>query len=41
VVVHGEMHHAASELEELLARVAVALKLLDGVLDRLLGKTVL
>ena len=41
VVVHGEVHHAAAELEELLARVAVALVLLDGVLDRLLGQAVL
>ena len=41
VVVHGEVHHAAAELEELLARVAVALVLLDGVLDRLFGEAVL
>ena len=41
VIVHGEVHHAAAELEELLARVAVALVLLDGVLDRLLGQAVL
>ena len=41
VVVHGEVHDAAAELEELLARVAVALVLLDGVLDRLLGEAVL
>ena len=41
VVVHGEVHDAAAELEEQLARVAVALVLLDGVLDRLLGQAVL
>ena len=41
VVVDGEVHDAAAELEELLARVAVALVLLDGVLDRLLGQAVL
>ncbi len=41
VVVHGEVHDAAAELEELLARVAVALVLLDGVVDRLLGQAVL
>ena len=40
-VVHGEMNHAATELEELLAWVAVAAVLLDSVLDRLLGKAVL
>ncbi len=41
LVVHGEVHQAAAELEEQLARVAVALVLLDGVLDRLLGEAVL
>ena len=41
VVVHREVHHAAAELEQLLARVAVALVLLDRVLDRLLGQAVL
>ena len=41
VVVDGEVHHAAAELEELLAWVAVALVLLDGVLDGLLGEAVL
>ena len=41
VVVDGEVDEAASELEELLARVAVALVLLDRVLHRLLGKAVL
>ncbi len=41
VVVHGEVDHAAAELEELLARVAVALVLLDGVVDGLLGEAVL
>ncbi len=40
-VVYREMHHAAAELEQPLARVAVALVLLDGVLDRLLGEAVL
>jgi hypothetical protein len=35
------VHDAAAELEELLARVAVALVLLDGVLDGLLGEAVL
>ena len=39
-VVHGEMDHAAAELEQQLARVAVLLVLLDGVLDRLLGQAV-
>ena len=41
LVVHGEMDHAAAELEQQLARVAVALVLLDGVLDGLLGEAVL
>ena len=41
VVIHGEVRHRAAELEELLAGVAVALVLLDGVPDRLLGETVL
>ena len=41
VVVHGEMCHTASKLEQLFARVAVALVLLDGVFDRLLGQAVL
>ena len=41
VVVYREMDEAASELKELLARVAVALVLLDRVLDRLLGEAVL
>ena len=40
-VVHGEVDHAAAELEQQLARVAVALVLLDGVVDRLLGEAVL
>ncbi len=40
-VVHREVHHAAAELEQPLARVAVAAVLLDGVLDRLLGEAVL
>src|SRR5690606_10153876 len=41
VLVHGEVHDAAAELEELLARVAVSLVLLDRVLHRLLGQAVL
>ena len=41
VVVHREVHHAAAELEELFAGVAVALVLLHGVFDRLLGEAVL
>ena len=41
VVVHREVRHRAAELEELLAGGAVALVLLHGVLDRLLGETVL
>ena len=41
VVVHREMRHRAAELEEFLAGVAVALVLLHGVLDRLLGEAVL
>ena len=41
VVVHGEMDDAAPELEQQFARVAVALVLLDRVLDRLLGQAVL
>ena len=41
LVVHGEVDHAAAELEEQLAWVAVALVLLDGILDRLLGQAVL
>ena len=41
VVVHGEVDHAAPALKELLARLAVALVLLDGILDRLLGEAVL
>ena len=41
VIVHGEVDHAAPELEEQLARVAVALVLLDRILDGLLGEAVL
>ena len=41
VIVDGEVDHAAAELEQHLPRVAVALVLLDGVLDRLLGQAVL
>ena len=40
-VVHGEVHHTAAELEQPLARVAVAPVLLDRVLDGLLGQAVL
>ena len=35
------MGHAATELKQLLARVAVLLVLLDGVVHRLLGQAVL
>ena len=41
MVVHREMRQAAAKLEELLARVAVALVLLHGVVHRLLGQAVL
>jgi hypothetical protein len=41
VVVHGEVHHAAPELEELLAGLAIALVLLNGVPDGLLRQAVL
>ena len=41
VFVHGEVRDAATELEELLPRVAVALVLLDCVLDGLFGQVVL
>ena len=41
VVVDCEVYEAASELEQLLTRVAVALVLLDSVLHRLLGEAVL
>ena len=41
VVIHGKVHNAAAELEELLAGVTVALVLLDRVLDGLLGQAVL
>ena len=40
-VVHREVHHAATKLEQALAWVTVALELLHGVLDRLLGEAVL
>jgi hypothetical protein len=40
-IVDGEMHNAASELEQLLARIAVALVLLDRIVDILLGQAVL
>ena len=41
VVVHGEVRHAPAEREQRLARVSVALVLLDGVLDGLFGQAVL
>ena len=41
VLVHGEVGHAAAELEQLLARVAVLAVLPDRVLRRLLGEGVL
>ena len=41
VLVHREVGHAAAELEELLARVAVPLVLLHGIAHRLLGEAVL
>ena len=41
VVVHCEMSNAAAELEQLLARIAIPLVLLDGVIDGLLGQAVL
>ncbi len=41
VFVDGEMRHAATKLEEGLARVAVPLVLPNGVLVRLLGQPVL
>jgi hypothetical protein len=37
LIVHGEVHHAAAELEEFLARNAVAFVLLLGIRGRLLG----
>ena len=40
-VIHREVDHAAAEFEQLLARIAVALVLLDGVFDGLLGQAVL
>ena len=41
VLIHGEMRHTAAELEELFARVAIALVLFHSVLDRLFGEAVL
>ena len=41
LVVHSEVHHAAAELEKQLARIAVALVLLDRIFDCLLGEAVL
>lgn len=40
LVVNREMHHAAPELKEKLAGIAVALVLLDSVLYRLLGQEI-
>jgi hypothetical protein len=40
-VVDREVHHAAAELEQPFARVAVAPVLLDGIVDRLFGEAVL
>jgi hypothetical protein len=39
-VIHREMRDAATKLEELLVRVAVALVLLDGVIYRLFGEPI-
>jgi len=41
VLVHREVHHAPTELEQLLPRVPVAPVLLDGVVHRLFGEAVL
>ena len=41
VLIHREVGHAAAELEELLARIAVPLVLLHGIAHRLLGEAVL
>jgi hypothetical protein len=41
VLVDGEVRDTAAELEQLFARVAVALVLLDGVGDRLFRQVVL
>ena len=41
VLIHGEMRHTAAELEELFARVAIALVLFHSVFDRLFGEAVL
>ena len=41
VLVHGEVRHAAAELEQLLARVTVLAVLPDRVVHRLLGQVVL
>ena len=40
-LVDREVHHAAAELEQPFARVAVAPVLLDGIVDRLFGEAVL
>ena len=40
-VIDREVDHAAAEFEQLLARIAVTLVLLDGVFDGLLGQAVL
>ena len=39
--IHGEVHHTAAEGKEWLARVAIALVLLHGIGDGLLGEAVL
>ena len=41
VVVDGEVNQAASQLDELLTGVPLALVLLDGLIHRLLGQAVL
>ena len=41
MVVHGEMNRTPLELEQQLARIAVAFVLLNGVRDGLLGELVL
>src|SRR5438309_8285376 len=41
VIVHRKVRDAPAELKELFARVAIANVLLNGVLDRLFGETIL
>ncbi len=41
VVIHGKVHHAAPEFEQLFARIAVALVLLHGIGHGLFGEAVL